>query len=102
MPFNYAAGEDERIRAGQEVVLPIHYYNNDDIAKANIAEGKRLYGLFCVIVMETKGKWRDEVITVGGYPAAPPAYNTLQDRTPGSVFHTATMEKMQWDTFTLN
>ena len=47
MPFNYAAGEDERIRAGQEVVLPTHYYNNDDIAKANIAEGKRLYGLFC-------------------------------------------------------
>ena len=30
MPIR-AAGEDERIRAGQEVFT--HYYNNDDIAK---------------------------------------------------------------------
>ena len=93
MPFNYAAGEDERIRAGQEVVLPIHYYNNDDIAKANIAEGKRLYGLFCAHCHGDKGNGDGKVITVGGYPAAPPAYNTLQDRTPGSVFHTITHGK---------
>ena len=93
MPFNYAAGEDERIRAGQEVVLPTHYYNNDDIAKANIAEGKRLYGLFCAHCHGDKGNGDGKVITVGGYPAAPPAYNTLQDRTPGSVFHTITHGK---------
>ena len=93
MPFNYAAGEDERIRAGQEVVLPTHYYNNDDIAKANIAEGKRLYGLFCAHCHGNKGNGDGKVITVGGYPAAPPAYNTLQDRTPGSVFHTITHGK---------
>ena len=93
MPFNYAAGEDERIRAGQEVVLPTHYYNNADIAKANIAEGKRLYGLFCAHCHGDKGNGDGKVITVGGYPAAPPAYNTLQDRTPGSVFHTITHGK---------
>ena len=93
MPFNYAAGEDERIRAGQEVVLPTHYYNNDDIAKANIAEGKRLYGLFCAHCHGDKGNGDGKVITVGGYPAAPPAYNTLKDRTPGSVFHTITHGK---------
>ena len=93
MPFNYAAGEDERIRAGQEVVLPTHYYNNDDIAKANISEGKRLYGLFCAHCHGDKGNGDGKVITVGGYPAAPPAYNTLQDRTPGSVFHTITHGK---------
>ena len=93
MPFNYAAGEDERIRAGQEVVLPTNYYNNDDIAKANIAEGKRLYGLFCAHCHGDKGNGDGKVITVGGYPAAPPAYNTLQDRTPGSVFHTITHGK---------
>lgn len=93
MPFNYAAGEDERIRAGQEVVLPTRYYNNDDIAKANIAEGKRLYGLFCAHCHGDKGNGDGKVITVGGYPAAPPAYNTLQDRTPGSVFHTITHGK---------
>ena len=93
MPFNYAAGEDERIRAGQEVVLPTHYYDNDDISKANIAEGKRLYGLFCAHCHGDKGNVDGKVITVGGYPAAPPAYNTLQDRTPGSVFHTITHGK---------
>ena len=93
MPFNYAAGEDERIRAGQEVVLPTHYYDNDDISKANIAEGKRLYGLFCAHCHGDKGNGDGKVITVGGYPAAPPAYNTLQDRTPGSVFHTITHGK---------
>ena len=93
MQFNYAAGEDEIIRAGQEVVLPTHYYNNDDIAKANIAEGKRLYGLFCAHCHGDKGNGDGKVITVGGYPAAPPAYNTLQDRTPGSVFHTITHGK---------
>lgn len=93
MPFNYAAGEDERIRAGQEVVLPTRYYNNDDIAKENIAEGKRLYGLFCAHCHGDKGNGDGKVITVGGYPAAPPAYNTLQDRTPGSVFHTITHGK---------
>lgn len=93
MPFNYSAGEDERIRAGQEVVLPTRYYNNDDIAKANIAEGKRLYGLFCAHCHGDKGNGDGKVITVGGYPAAPPAYNTLQDRTPGSVFHTITHGK---------
>ena len=93
MPFNYAAGEDERIRAGQEVVLPTRYYNNDDIAKENIADGKRLYGLFCAHCHGDKGNGDGKVITVGGYPAAPPAYNTLQDRTPGSVFHTITHGK---------
>ncbi len=93
MPFNYAGGEDERIRAGQEVVLPTHYYDNDDISKANIAEGKRLYGLFCAHCHGDKGNGDGKVITVGGYPAAPPAYNTLQDRTPGSVFHTITHGK---------
>ena len=59
MPFNYAAGEDERIRAGQEVVLPTHYYNNDDIAKANIAEVKGYMVYFVLIVMRQR-KWRWE------------------------------------------
>ena len=93
MPFNYGSGEDERIRAGQEVSLPIHYYNNEDITKENIAEGKRLYGLFCAHCHGDKGNGDGKVITVGGYPAAPSAYNTLKDRTPGSVFHTITHGK---------
>ena len=93
MPFNYGAGEDERIRAGEEVSLPKTYYHSQDISKSNIAEGKRLYGLFCAHCHGDKGNGDGKVITVGGYPAAPPAYNTLKDRTPGSVFHTITHGK---------
>lgn len=93
MPFNYGPSEEERIRAGNEVFLPAHYYNDLDKQESNIAEGKRLYGLFCAHCHGDKGNGDGKVITVGGYPAAPPAYNTIKDRTPGSVFHTITHGK---------
>lgn len=93
MPFNYGSSEDERIRANDEVYLPSHYFGSEDTQKENIAEGKRLYGLFCAHCHGEKGNGDGKVITVGGYPAAPPAYNTLKDRKPGSVFHTITHGK---------
>lgn len=93
MPFNYGSSENERIRAGEEVLLPSHYFSSSDLQKENIAEGKRLYGLFCAHCHGAKGNGDGKVITVGGYPAAPPAYNTLKDRKPGSVFHTITHGK---------
>lgn len=93
MPFNYGSSEKERIKAGEEVFLPEHYYSSSEIQEANIAEGKRLYGLFCAHCHGDKGNGDGKVITVGGYPAAPPAYNTLKDRKPGSVFHTITYGK---------
>lgn len=93
MPFNYGPSEDERIRAGEQVYLPSHYYNDEDIKKNNVSEGKRLYTIFCAHCHGKKGNGDGKVITVGGYPAAPPAYNTLKDRKPGSVFHTITHGK---------
>jgi len=93
MPFNYGPSEDERIRAGEQVYLPSHYFKNEDLTKTNIAEGKRLYGVFCAHCHGKKGNGDGKVITIGGYPAAPPAYNTLKDRKPGSVFHTITHGK---------
>tara|TARA_B100001287_G_scaffold158053_1_gene132862 strand:- start:306 stop:983 length:678 start_codon:yes stop_codon:yes gene_type:complete len=93
MPFNYGPSEDERIRAGEEVYLPSHYYKTEVIKKSNINEGKRLYNVFCAHCHGKKGNGDGKVITVGGYPAAPPAYNTLQDRKPGSIFHTITHGK---------
>jgi mono/diheme cytochrome c family protein len=93
MPFNYGSSENERIRAGEEVLLPSHYFSSSELQKENIAEGKRLYGLFCAHCHGDKGNGDGKVITVGGYPAAPPAYNTLKDRKPGSVFHTITHGK---------
>ena len=93
MPFNYGPSEDERIRAGEQVYLPSHYYNDEDLKKNNVSEGKRLYAIFCAHCHGKKGNGDGKVITVGGYPAAPPAYNTLKDRKPGSVFHTITHGK---------
>ena len=93
MPFYYGTSEEERIRAGEEVPLPEHYYNQESIREANTAEGKRLYGLFCAHCHGDKGNGDGLVITAGGYPAAPPAYNTLKDRKPGSVFHNITHGK---------
>lgn len=93
MPFNYGSSEEERIKAGEEVFLPEYYYSSSETQEANIAEGKRLYGLFCAHCHGDKGNGDGKVITVGGYPAAPPAYNNLKDRKPGSVFHTITYGK---------
>ena len=93
MPFYYGTSEEERIRAGEEVLLPKHYYSKESIQESNTAEGKRLYGLFCAHCHGDKGNGDGLVITAGGYPAAPPAYNTLKDRKPGSVFHTITYGK---------
>ena len=55
MPFNYGSSEEERIKAGEEVVLPEHYYSSSEIQEANIEEGKRLYGLFCAHCHGDKG-----------------------------------------------
>ena len=56
MPFDYGAGQDERIRAGEEVSYT-RYYHSEDISKSSIAEGKRLYGLFCAQMSWRQRKW---------------------------------------------
>ena len=93
MPFYYGPSEEERLRANEEVSLPKNYYLNISDKENNIAEGKRLYGIFCAHCHGEKGNGDGKTITIGGYPAAPPAYNTLKDRKPGSVFHTITHGK---------
>ena len=93
MPFYYGPSEEERLRANEEVSLPKNYYLNTSDKENNIAEGKRLYGIFCAHCHGEKGNGDGKTITIGGYPAAPPAYNTLKDRKPGSVFHTITHGK---------
>jgi len=93
MPFNYGEGEEERERAGREVTIPGYYISDTLIAAENLAEGKRLYDLMCTHCHGAKGDGDGKVITVGGYPSEPPAYNTLKDRTLGSIFHTITHGK---------
>ena len=67
----------------------IHLRNQE----ANIEEGKRLHGLFCAHCHGDKGNGDGKVITVGGYPATPPAYNTLKDKNQDLFFIQSLMVK---------
>ena len=82
---------EERLRANEEVYfLESRPFNHN--TRGKYCSRKRLYGLFCAHCHGEKGNGDDKTITIGGgYPAAPPAYNTLKDRKPGSVFHTITL-----------
>ena len=51
MPF-IGPSEEERLRANEEVSLPVKYYSNVSVQESNITEGKRLYGLFCAHCQE--------------------------------------------------
>ena len=102
MPFNYAEGEDERIRAGKEVSIPNYYISDSSFAAGNVAEGKRLYELMCAHCHGAKGAGDGKVITVGQYPSVPPAYNTLKDRTLGQYFILLHMVKTLWVLMHLN
>jgi mono/diheme cytochrome c family protein len=98
MPFNYAEGEDERIRAGKEVSIPAYYISDTIFAAENVAEGKRLYDFMCTHCHGSKGEGDGKVITVGEYPSTPPAYSSLKEedgsyKTLGSIFHTITHGK---------
>ena len=95
MPYNFGPGEDERIRAAIEIgdSIPEHYTKDGKTIDANVNEGKRLYGIFCVHCHGEKGNGDGGVITTGGFPSTPPAYNTLKDRNLGSIFHTITYGK---------
>ncbi len=94
MPFNYGEGEDERIRAGNEVFIPDYYIKDSIVAASNVTEGKRLYGFYCTHCHGAKGEADGKVVSASGDLIVPQAYNaTLKDRSLGSIFHTITFGK---------
>ena len=93
MPFNYGAGEDERIRAANEVVIPASYISDSLVADFNVKEGKKLYDVFCTHCHGDKGEGNGKVVKASGDLIVPPSYVSLKDRTLGSIFHTVTHGK---------
>jgi mono/diheme cytochrome c family protein len=93
MPFNYGEGEDERIRASFEVTIPNFYISDSLVAQNNVDEGKKLYTIFCTHCHGEKGAGDGKVVSASGDLIVPPSYESLKDRTIGSVFHTITHGK---------
>jgi mono/diheme cytochrome c family protein len=93
MPFNYGAGEDERIRAANEVVIPTYYIADSVVADFNVKEGKKLYDVFCTHCHGDKGEGNGKVVKASGDLIVPPSYVSLKDRSLGSIFHTVTHGK---------
>ena len=87
VPFDYDNNLEDYLLAGNQLKNPFKYSDE------NIEKGKKLYEMFCAHCHGEKGNGDGKTITIGGYPAAPPAYNTLKDRKPGSIFHTITHGK---------
>ena len=54
MPFNDGAGEDERIRAGEEVSLPKRYYQVKTFQNQILQKAKDSMVFFVLIATETK------------------------------------------------
>ena len=93
MPFNYGEGEEERIRAGMEVRIPEFYISDSTVAENNSNEGKKLYEVFCLHCHGEEGEGNGKVVAASGDLIVPPSYETLKDRTIGSIFHTITHGK---------
>ena len=93
MPFEYGEGEEERIRASKEVKIPNFYISDSLVAENNSNEGKKLYAVFCAHCHGDKGEGDGKVVAVSGELIVPPSYESLKDRTIGSVFHTITHGK---------
>ena len=93
MPFNYAEGEDERIRAGIEVQIPSMYIEDSVVADFNVNQGKKIYEVMCTHCHGDKGEGNGKVVKASGDLIVPPTYVSLKDRTLGSIFHTITHGK---------
>ena len=96
MPFYYGTSEEERIRAGEEVPLPKHYYSQESIQESNTAEGKRLYGLFCAHCHGDKGNGDGLVITAVDTLLLHLLTTHLKIENRGQFFTLLPMERMQW------
>lgn len=62
---------------------------NPNTMDANrLAEGKRLYNLYCDHCHNENGNGQGVLVTAGKFPTMGEYYNRLKDRTEGSIYHT--------------
>lgn len=89
--FSYPSSNEGYEAAGKEVTNPL------SMTPENIAEGKRLYGIFCIHCHGEKGNADGSMVANGKFPP-PPSYSTgkssrggdMKDLTDGKIFHAIT------------
>ncbi|MGB0432665.1 MAG: c-type cytochrome, partial [Bacteroidia bacterium] len=85
--FPYDNSDAGRAQASDELSNPIELDNY------SIAEGKRLYNLYCDHCHGEKGDGNGSLVEAGKIPSMGEYYGKLADRTEGSIFHTITLGK---------
>lgn len=86
-PFMYGTGDQERARAGRELVNP--YADDPDAVK----RGKEVFGIYCANCHGEKGDGKGYLHTSGKYPAVPRSLVnevaiSLKD---GEIYHSITL-----------
>jgi mono/diheme cytochrome c family protein len=82
IPYPYPNTNEGYEAAGKEWKSPLE--KND----ANLAEGKRLFEIFCIHCHGPEGQGNGSIVANGKFPP-PPAYNgPLKDLPEGKMFHT--------------
>lgn len=89
--FDYPETNEGYEAAGRDVKNPF------EASTENLAEGKRLYEIYCVHCHGTKGAGDGSIVAIGKFPP-PPSYSTgnssrggaMKDLTAGKIYHTIT------------
>lgn len=73
--------------AGQKLKNPL------PLTKENIAKGKALYTIHCIVCHGEKGEGNGVLVERGKYPAVPKYYDRLPTINDGKIFHSITWGK---------
>lgn len=89
--FSYPGTNEGYEAAGRDVVNPL------TLTEANVAEGERLYGIFCTHCHGEGGQGDGNLVAIGKFPP-PPSYSggnssrggAMKDLSDGKIYHTIT------------
>ncbi len=87
MPFAYPHTNEGYELAGKELMNPLAH--NDE----NLAEGKRLFEIFCIHCHGAQGKGDGSIVANGKFPPPPSYSGPLKDLPEGKMFWTLTYGK---------
>lgn len=89
--FNYPSTNEGYEAAGRDVKNPL------PLTEENVAEGQRLYGIYCIHCHGENGQGDGNLVAIGKFPP-PPSYTTspssrggqMKDLSDGKIYHTIT------------
>jgi len=87
MPFAYPHTNEGYEAAGKELKSPLEHN------EINLAEGKRLFEIFCIHCHGPEGKGDGTIVQNGKFPPPPSYSNQLKDLPEGKMFWTITYGK---------